>query len=97
MTLEITEEKKDEIHNLFLEILQKEKITFRTLAGAIENFVTTFPAVPLGPLFYRNLEHQKIIGPRLHNSKFDANIALNKESKNDIYWWIIIYLNLFLL
>ena len=35
MTLEITEEKEDKIHNLFLEILQKEKITFRTLAGAI--------------------------------------------------------------
>ena len=51
MTLEITEEKKNKIHNLFLEILQKEKITFCTLAGVIENFVTSFPAVPLGPLF----------------------------------------------
>ena len=40
MTLEIREEKKNKIHNLCLEILQKEKITFRTLAGVIENFET---------------------------------------------------------
>ena len=51
MTLEITEEKKNKIHNLCLEILQKEKITLRTLASVIGNFVACFPAVPLGPFF----------------------------------------------
>ena len=51
MTLEITEEKKNKNHNLCLEILQKEKITLRTLAGVIGSFVASFPAVPLGPFF----------------------------------------------
>ena len=51
MTLEITEEKKNKIHNLCLEILQKEKITLRTLASVIGNFVACFPAIPLGPFF----------------------------------------------
>ena len=88
MTLEITEEKKSKIHNLCLETLQKEKITLRTLASVIGNFVASFPAVPLGPFFYRNLEKQKILGLKLHNSKFDANITLNVESKKKIYWWI---------
>ena len=41
MTLEITEQKKNNIHNLCLEILQKEKITLHTLASAIGNFVAT--------------------------------------------------------
>ena len=50
MTLEITEEKKNKIHNLCLEILQKEKITLRILASVISSFVASFPAVPLGPL-----------------------------------------------
>ena len=62
MTLEITEEKRNKIHNLCLEILQKGKITLHTLASVIGNFVASFPAVPLGPFFYRNLEHQKIKG-----------------------------------
>ena len=87
MILEITEEKKNKIHNLCLEILQKEKITLRTLASVIGNFVASFPAVPLGPFFYRNLEKQKILGLKLHNGKFDANITLNVESKKENYWW----------
>ena len=88
MNLEIAEQKKNKICNLCLEILQKEKITLRTLASVIGNFVASFPAVPLGPFFYRNLEKQKILGLKLHNGKFDANITLNVESKKEIYWWI---------
>ena len=30
----------------------------------------------------------KILGLKLHNGKFDANIALNVESKEKIYWRI---------
>ena len=51
MTLEITEKKKNKIHNLCLEIFQKEKITLRALGSVIGDFVASFPAVPLGPLF----------------------------------------------
>ena len=87
MTLEITEEKKSKIHNLCLETLQKQKNTLWTLASAIGNFVASFPAVPLGPFFYRNLEKQKILGLKLHNGKFDTNITLTVESKKEIYWW----------
>ena len=87
MTLKIPEEKKNKIHNLCLEILQKEKITLRTLASVIGKFVTSFPAVPLDLFFYRNLEKQKISGLKLHNGKFDANITLNVESKKENYWW----------
>ena len=81
MALEITEEKKNKIHNLCLEILQKEKITLQTLASVIGNFLASFHAVPLGPFFYKNLEKQKILELKLHNGKFDANITLNVESK----------------
>ena len=47
-----------------------------------------FPAVTLDPFFNRNLEKLKIIGLKLHNEKFDTNIALNVESKKVIYWGI---------
>ena len=87
MTLEITEEKKNKIHTLCLEILPKEKITLRTRASVIGKFVASFPAVPFGP-FYRNLQKQKILGLKLHNDKFDANITLKVESKKKIFWWI---------
>ena len=41
MTLEITEERKNKVHNFCLEIFQKEKITLRTLASVIDNFVAS--------------------------------------------------------
>ena len=84
MTLEITLDKKYKIHNLFLEILQKEKITLRTLATVIGNFVASFPAVPLGPFFYRKFGTSK--NNRANNCQFKSNIALNVESKKEIYW-----------
>ena len=34
------------------------------------------------------MKHQKIIGLKLHNDKFDANIELNVESKKEINYWI---------
>ena len=77
MTLEITEEKKSKIHTLCLEILLKEKITLWTCASVIGKFVASFPAVPFGP-FYGNLLKQKILGLKLHNGKFDANIIYIK-------------------
>ena len=39
MTLEITEEKKNKIHNLCLEILQKEKITLQALASVFASLL----------------------------------------------------------
>ena len=62
MTLEITEEKKNKIHNLCLEILQKEKITLRTLASVIRKFVASFPAVPLDPFFIEIWKNKKYEG-----------------------------------
>ena len=51
MNLEITEEKKNKIYNFCLEILQKEKITLRTLASVMGSFAASFPAVLLNPFF----------------------------------------------
>ena len=51
MTLEITEAKKNKIHNLCLETLLKEKITLCKRASVIGNFVVSFPAVPLNQFF----------------------------------------------
>lgn len=87
MTLEITKEKKEKIHSLCIDIMQAHKISLRKLASIIGNLVASFPAVPLGPFFYRNLEYQKILGLKFNNGKFDSHITLNNESKKEIRWW----------
>ena len=52
MNLEITVQKKKEIHNSRFEIVQREQITLHTLASVIRNFVGSFTAVFLGLIFY---------------------------------------------
>ena len=51
ITLEITVEEKNQIHNFCSEILQNEKISFHKLASVIGNFVASFPVFPLTPIF----------------------------------------------
>lgn len=87
MTLEITEDKKNKIYELCNKLLTSNKITIRMLASVIGNFVASFPAVPLGPFFYRKLEQQKIDGLKFNKGNFDANIKLNEKSKEEICWW----------
>ena len=72
---------------MFKNSSKRKKITSRTIANVIGNFVNSFPAIPLGPFFYRNLETQKILGLKLQNGEFDTNITLNVHSEKEIYWW----------
>ena len=61
MTLKLTEEKKQKIFNLCTKLFEKSKPTIRFVAQVIGNIVASFPAVPLGPLFYGVLETDKIV------------------------------------
>ena len=56
MTLKLTEEKKQKLYDHCTKLFEKSKPTIRFVAQASGNIVASFPAVPLGPLFYRALE-----------------------------------------
>ena len=62
MTLKSTEEKKQKLYGLCTKLFEKSKSTIRFVEQVIGNIVASFPAVPLGPLFYRALETDKIVG-----------------------------------
>ena len=40
-----------------------------------------------GPLYYRQLEHEKTQKFKLYKGQFDAKIKLIKESKTELLWW----------
>ena len=42
--------------------------------------VTSFPALPLGPLFDAALETDTIVGPKRHRQNYDAEIELSNEA-----------------
>ena len=57
------------------------------VAQVIGNVVASFPAVPLGPLFYRALETDKIVGLIRHMQNYDAEIELSIQANIEHVWW----------
>ena len=50
MTLKLTEEKKQKLHDICTKDFEKSSPTVRFVAQAIGNIVASFPVVQLGPL-----------------------------------------------
>ena len=59
MTIILALEKKEKILNLCHEILKEDVVTIRILSKLKGYLVAAFPAVALGPFYYRALEMDK--------------------------------------
>ena len=57
------------------------------VAQVIGNVGSSFPAVPLGPLFYRALETDKIVGLIRHMQNYDAEIELSIQANIEHVLW----------
>ena len=60
MMVTITEEKKQKLKALVLNLLRINKSTIRYLEKVIGNIISCMPATILGPLFYSYLENDKV-------------------------------------
>ena len=87
MTLTLTEEKKQKIYDLCTKPFEKSKPTIGFVAQVIGNTVASFPAVPLGPLFYRALETDKIVGLKRLRQNYNAEIQLSNGACSELVWW----------
>ena len=74
MTITLTLEKKEKILNLCHEILKDDVVRIRFLSKRIGNLVAAFPAVTLGPFYYRALEMGKAKGLRLSSGNYDDSV-----------------------
>ena len=81
----------DKISKVKLEcsnLMNASVITIRDLAKVIGILVSCFPAVLWGPLYYRNLDADKIEALRLNYGNFDALTVLGNKAKPELLWWI---------
>ena len=86
MTLKLTEEKKQNVYDFCTKRIEKPKPTIRFVAQVIGNIAASFPAVPLGPLFYRVLETNKILGLKRDQHNYDAENKLSNEACSERVW-----------
>ena len=88
MTVTLTLEKKQKTLNLCQEILREDGVTIRFLSKLIGNLVAAFPAVTLGPFYFRALETDKAKPLQQFNGNYDASVRLSNEAKKELCWWI---------
>ena len=86
MIITLTEEKKQKLKTLFLNLIRINKPTIRYLAKVIGTIISCMPAALLGPLFYRYLENDKVTSLRLNKGNFDAAAKISPERKQELEW-----------
>ena len=87
MTVTLMREKKEKIFNTAASLLTLSSCSIRFLAKFIGQIVASFPGVQYGPLWYRNMENDKIEGLKMSKGNFDANIQLSEMALAEISWW----------
>ena len=85
---EVNKRKRETLLSEFKKLLKVPKVKIIQVAKVLGLMVSKFPGVEYGPLFYRNLQNQKIDALKRNAGNFEAYMSLNNESKNDINWWI---------
>ena len=88
MIVRLTEEKKQKLRTLVLNLFRINKPTIRYLVKLIATIISCMPDAILGPLFYRYLENDKVFSLRLNKENFDAPAKISSEGKQELEWWL---------
>ena len=69
-------------------VLAKQSPSFREVVELVGLMVSSFPGVMHGPLFYWQLQLDKVMALRASKGDFNALMTLSETSKTDLQWWI---------
>ena len=84
MTITLTLEKKGIILRLCQAIIKEYVVTIRFLSKLTGNSVAVFPAVALGPYYYKALESYNAKTLQQSNGTYDASVRLSNEVKKEL-------------
>lgn len=87
MTVTLPVEKKDIISQETSKLFTKDTATIREVARVLGLMVSSFSAVEIGPLYYRNTEKEKIKALKNSLGNFEANMNITNEMKLELKWW----------
>ena len=88
MTVSLAPEKREKIKLACQKLLHTRSPKIREVARVIGLLVAAFPGVEHGPLHYRQLELCKIASLKVNAGRFNANMQITREGKQELLWWI---------
>ena len=87
MRLYLPDSKAERVIFLCNQLLHNPTCSIRHLCMVIGVLVSTFPAVPLSQLFYRNLERCKIYHLRRNGWNYNKNCTIDFKCVQELKWW----------
>ncbi|XP_068675354.1 uncharacterized protein [Montipora foliosa] len=88
MRISLTAGKADSLKAAAHALLLRKSPTIREAAEVIGKMVASFPGVQLGPLYYRQLENDKIKALREKYGNFDRPMVISGTARADLKGWI---------
>ena len=88
MTVSPTEEKINSVTHLCSQVIQQRRLPIRQVAQVVGKIISCFPGTLYGPLYYRNIEYDKIFALKTHKGNFDALMQISKHSILELRWWV---------
>lgn len=87
MTVTPTLERKQKILERCSRLMEEGFSTIRELAQLIGQVVASFQGVKFGPLWYRNMEYDKVNALKQNKGNYDAVVFFSEEAKVEMKWW----------
>lgn len=88
MTVTLPPDKVNLIVQECLSLYHKTDEVIRKVARVLGLIVSTFSAVQYGPLYYREIEREKIHALQLSKGDFNAIMPVTQSMKKELNWWI---------
>ncbi|KAK2701829.1 hypothetical protein QYM36_019532 [Artemia franciscana] len=82
------ERKIEKVLDSVSKVLRQKSTTIQNLAETLGVLVSTFPAVELGPLYYRKAESLKIQALKHAKGDFAARLTLTSDVISELHWWL---------
>ncbi|KAK2709154.1 hypothetical protein QYM36_012972 [Artemia franciscana] len=88
MYISLPERKIEKVLDSVSKVLRQKSTTIQNLAETLGVLVSTFPAVELGPLYYRKAESLKIQALKHAKGDFAARLTLTSDVISELHWWL---------
>ena len=88
MTVQLDDRKRCKIIHKITSVLSKTRPVIQEVAELTGQLVATFPAVPFGRLFYRQVDIDKAKALKNACGNFNSKMTLSSEAKSDLKWWL---------
>ena len=87
MTVRLTSEKCSKIKSAINSVLGQNQLTIQDVAELVGQLVATFPGVPFGKLYYRQIDNEKTQALKAAKGDFSHSMSLSQDAVSDLKWW----------